>query len=260
MLSSIVVSSIGLSSVGASSVEYSSSVGASSSVGTSSVDCSAVSSTGSSIFSSDSKNASTGPDSGTGSISGSGSGSGSASLTSGISGLSRFSGLSRISGTAGLSGTTGTTGVSATSGTATLSAASGASGSSPSVSGISSKVTPSFSTTVSNCENGLFTSSFIVLSGVKVILSCPSMSTRSPVLTLTLSRASISTTLKVPSPLTFTTRSVARLSLMRSNIVKTNCSASFLFSPFFSIRTVAISCMEIFSIIRFLHSLPAPST
>ena len=36
---------------------------------------------------------------------------------------------------------------------------------------VSSKSTPSFSTTVSNCENGLFTNSFISASGTKVILS-----------------------------------------------------------------------------------------
>ena len=52
----------------------------------------------------------------------------------------------------------------------------------------SSVSTPSLITTVSNCEKGLFTSSFITASGVKLILSCPSISTRSPVLTLTLSR------------------------------------------------------------------------
>ena len=48
--------------------------------------------------------------------------------------------------------------------------------------------TPSLITTVSNCEKGLFTNSFIAASGVKEILSCPSIKTRSPVFTLTLSR------------------------------------------------------------------------
>ena len=124
-----------------------------------------------------------------------------------------------------------------------------------SVKSISSNSTPSFKITVSNWENGLLTSSFMDTSGVKVILSCPSMTTRSPVLTLILSRASTSTTLKVPSPLIFTSRSDSNPSFTTSNSVVAKRSASFFFRPLFNVSILAISCIEMRSISRFLHSL-----
>ena len=110
------------------------------------------------------------------------------------------------------------------------------------------KSTPSLSTTVSNCENGLFTNSFIEASGVKVILSWPSMSTRSPVLTLMLSRASMSIILNVPSPFTFTKRSVSKASFTTSKSVMAKRSASFFFRPLLAVRTAAISCIDLRSI------------
>ena len=44
---------------------------------------------------------------------------------------------------------------------------------------------------------------------MKLIFWCPSMNTRSPVLTLTLSRESTLVILKVPKPFTFTSPSVS---------------------------------------------------
>ena len=128
-----------------------------------------------------------------------------------------------------------------------------------SVEGISSKSTPSLSTTVSNCENGLFTSSFITASGVKVILLCPSINTRSPVFTLILSRSSTLIILKVPKPFTFTALSCSSPFWMISNISFTKDTACFFDSPFRSINFVASSLTDIFAITQFLHSLHVPS-
>ena len=106
---------------------------------------------------------------------------------------------------------------------------------------ISSKSTPSFSTTVSNCENGLLTSSFMRASGVKVILLWPSIRTRSPVLTFTLSRSSTSMILNVPKPFILTTLSFSRLVWMISNIALAKIAASRLFRPLRSTSTCARS-------------------
>ena len=100
---------------------------------------------------------------------------------------------------------------------------------SSSASGFSSKEensTPSLSTTVSNCANGLFTRSRRTTSGTNVILFRLSMTMRSPVFTSTLSRAPTGVSLNVPRPLTFTTPSCSTALSKTSNIWATNLSAS----------------------------------
>ena len=101
--------------------------------------------------------------------------------------------------------------------------------------------TPSLITTVSNCAKGLFTKSFIVLSGVNEILSRPSIMIGSPVLTSTLLRALTLITLKVPSPFSLTSLSLFNPSLRVSNIIVTKASASLSDSFFLLTRAIANS-------------------
>ena len=103
------------------------------------------------------------------------------------------------------------------------------------------KSTPSLITTVSNCAKGLFTKSFMVLSGVNDILSRPSMIIGSPVLTSTLLRALTLITLNVPSPFSLTCLSSFNPTLSVSNIVATKFSASFKESLFLLTRAIANS-------------------
>ena len=124
----------------------------------------------------------------------------------------------------------------------------------------SSKSTPSFNTTVSNWEKGLLTSSFIRASGVKVILLCPSISTRSPVLTFTLSRSSTSIILNVPNPLTLTILSFSRFIWIISNIALTKIAASRFSRPWRKTSACDRSWIEIFPITLLLHSLRVPSS
>ena len=118
----------------------------------------------------------------------------------------------------------------------------------------SAKSTPSFNTTVSNSAKGLFTSSFIVVSGVNETLSCPSIKTRSPVFTFTLSRGFTACTLNVPSPFTFTSLSVLSPSFMTSNMEETNFSASFTVILCFFATASAMSCSAVLAIIQPLLS------
>ena len=118
--------------------------------------------------------------------------------------------------------------------------------SSVALSAMSANSTPSFSITVSNCEKGRFTSSFISASGVNDTLSWLSMTTRSPVLTLTLSRASTLIILNVPSPFIFTCSSCCRRSSMSENICVANSVACRGARPFLSMRTFASSCIVVF--------------
>ena len=120
---------------------------------------------------------------------------------------------------------------------------------------MSVKSTPSFSTIVSNCAKGLFTSSFIVASGVNDTLSCPSINTRSPVFTFTLSRGLTACTLNVPSPFTLTSLSVLSPSFITSNIAETNFSASLTVILCFLATVSAISCSAVFAITQPLLSL-----
>ena len=106
---------------------------------------------------------------------------------------------------------------------------------SPSI-GLSSNSTPSPTTTVSNSENGRFTNSFIELSGTNEILSRPSITIRSPVLTSTLSRELTLVTLKVPKPFILTCLSRCSPSFITSIIDKTKRSASEVFSSCLSTK------------------------
>ena len=107
---------------------------------------------------------------------------------------------------------------------------------------ISLKSTPSLRTTVSNCEKGLFTSSFMAVSGVKVILFLPSITKRSPVCTFTLSRSLVSMILNVPKPLIFTSFSVWRASLTISTSSLTNWTFFLRDNPFFWASRFTKSC------------------
>ena len=105
----------------------------------------------------------------------------------------------------------------------------------------SSKATPALSTIVSNCENGRLTKSFIALSGVKVILSRPSITMRSPVFTSTLSRALMGVSLNAPRPFTLTNFSDNTLSCSVSINCVTKCSASAAVNSCFSTKCFASS-------------------
>ena len=130
--------------------------------------------------------------------------------------------------------------------------------SSPNFSSISSKSTPSFTTTVSNWANGLFTISFRMLSGVKVSLSLPSMVKRSPVFTLMLSRSLVACTLKVPSHFIFTCLSVSSPWLHTSNIFLMKSSASTWLSPLLSASSFPSVFKLNLLIAHPLHSLVFP--
>ena len=117
---------------------------------------------------------------------------------------------------------------------------------------ISEKSTPSLTTTVSNCEKGLFTISLRMLSGVKLIFSLPPMTMRSPVFTSMLSRSFTVITLKVPSHLIFRSLSVSKDVLATSNICLMNASASACFNPLFSAR--ACASMEILDLLLIVYS------
>ena len=130
--------------------------------------------------------------------------------------------------------------------------------SSPNFSSISSKSTPSFTTTVSNWANGLFTISFRMLSGVKVSLSLPSMVKRSPVFTLMLSRSFVACTLKVPSHFIFTCLSASSPWLHTSNIFRMKSSASTWFRPLLSASSFPSVFKLNLLIAHPLHSLVFP--
>ena len=130
--------------------------------------------------------------------------------------------------------------------------------SSPNFSSISSKSTPSFTTTVSNWANGLFTISFRMLSGVKVSLSLPSMVKRSPVFTLMLSRSFVACTLKVPSHFIFTCLSASSPWLHTSNIFRMKSSASTWLSPLLSASSFPSVFKLNLLIAHPLHSLVFP--
>ena len=130
--------------------------------------------------------------------------------------------------------------------------------SSPNFSSISSKSTPSFTTTVSNWANGLFTISFRMLSGVKVSLSLPSMVKRSPVFTLMLSRSFVACTLKVPSHFIFTCLSASSPWLQTSNIFRMKSSASTWLSPLLSASSFPSVFKLNLLIAHPLHSLVFP--
>ena len=83
----------------------------------------------------------------------------------------------------------------------------------------------SLSVTVVKWANGRLTSSRKVPSGVKLILLCPLIWKRSPVLMFTLSRSLTSTNLKVPKPVTLTKLSFSRPSSVNSKKVRTKSSA-----------------------------------
>ena len=130
--------------------------------------------------------------------------------------------------------------------------------SSPNFSSISSKSTPSFTTTVSNWANGLFTISFRMLSGVKVSLSLPSMVKRSPVFTLMLSRSFVACTLKVPSHFIFTCLSASSPWLHTSNIFRMKSSASTWLRPLLSASSFPSVFKLNLLIAHPLHSLVFP--
>ena len=130
--------------------------------------------------------------------------------------------------------------------------------SSPNFSSISSKSTPSFTTTVSNWANGLFTISFRMLSGVKVSLSLPSMVKRSPVFTLMLSRSFVACTLKVPSHFIFTCLSASSPWLHTSNIFRMKSSASTWLRPLLSASSFPSVFKLNLLIAHPLHSLAFP--
>ena len=130
--------------------------------------------------------------------------------------------------------------------------------SSPNFSSISSKSTPSFTTTVSNWANGLFTISFRMLSGVKVSLSLPSMVKRSPVFTLMLSRSFVACTLKVPSHFIFTCLSTSSPWLHTSNIFRMKSSASTWLRPLLSASSFPSVFKLNLLIAHPLHSLVFP--
>ena len=130
--------------------------------------------------------------------------------------------------------------------------------SSPNFSSISSKSTPSFTTTVSNWANGLFTISFRMLSGVKVSLSLPSMVKRSPVFTLMLSRSFVACTLKVPSHFIFTCLSASSPWLHTSNIFRMKSSASTWLRPLLSASSFPSVFKQNLLIAHPLHSLVFP--
>ena len=120
---------------------------------------------------------------------------------------------------------------------------------------ISVKSTPSFSITVSNCAKGLFTMSFKVASGVKVILSRPESSMASPVFTSTLFRALIRITLNVPNPFTLTIFSYLRASFTTSNITVRNSWAAAGVMPRFCAMAWASSFIVFLPIVIFLLSV-----
>ena len=130
--------------------------------------------------------------------------------------------------------------------------------SSPNFSSISSKSTPSFTTTVSNWANGLFTISFRILSGVKVSLSLPSMVKRSPVFTLMLSRSFVACILKVPSHFIFTCLSASSPWLHTSNIFRMKSSASTWLKPLLSASSFPSVFKLNLLIAHPLHSLVFP--
>ena len=143
-------------------------------------------------------------------------------------------------GSMGLIGSMGSIGVSlmGSSGAGSSMMGSSSAGSS----GMSLKSTPSLRTTVSNCENGRFTSSRMAASGVKVILFLPSITKRSPVCTFTLSRSLVSITLNVPKPLIFSSFSSFSTSLIRSTNSLTNWTFFFRDRPFFWASRLTKSC------------------
>ena len=100
------------------------------------------------------------------------------------------------------------------------SSASGRSASSSAVSGVLS-----LRVTVVKCAKGRLTNSRNVPSGVKLILLCPLIWKRSPVLMFTLSRSLTSTNLKVPKPVTLTKLSLRRPSSVNSKKERTKSSA-----------------------------------
>ena len=100
------------------------------------------------------------------------------------------------------------------------SSASGRSASSSAASGVLS-----LRVTVVKCAKGRLTNSRNVPSGVKLILLCPLIWKRSPVLMFTLSRSLTSTNLKVPKPVTLTKLSLRRPSSVNSKKERTKSSA-----------------------------------